>query len=242
MAILERQPKRKRLKGNCQVSTKIGFPIKQLLTFYDDPSESSGATATAITAVIGEELGAGLLVDYFRAQGLIAEVLNKNVTQGTSSGVRLDRWVKVTNKTKIIYYQVEIKNWAAYAINGKRIAVNADANQLKKHKIERWGHEWDGVSLKKPKVAKVLTPMMLPEIGGTVEPLVCYWDAMHPNGEDTALFFKSIKNKNFKRVWIFSMSAHLRNLLKSGQKVIKIDSPIIAKRLEWLNRLTTKQD
>jgi len=219
------------------MTSLLRLPIRQLLQFYDDPPRKNGANTTAITAVIGEELGAGLLIDYFHIQGWSAVLINKSVTQGTASGTRLDRWIKVVRGNRATYYQVEIKNWAAFAIGGRRIEVDALASQLRKHKIERWSREWDGSTFRKPKVLKVLTPMIPPEKGYKVEPLVCFWDAMHPTGADNALFSLPIKSESFARVWVFSMSAHLRNLLKSGQNIVKIDSPNIKARLDWLDKL-----
>lgn len=219
------------------MTSLLRLPIKQLLQFYDDPPEKNGANTTAITAVIGEELGAGLLIDYFRMRGWSAEVVSNKVNQKTTSGTRLDRWITVIRGNRITYYQVEIKNWAAFAINGQRIEVDVDASHLRKHKIERWSREWNGKTFRKPKVVKVLTRMIPPKEGVKVEPLVCFWDAMHPTGADNALFSLPIRNESFARVWVFSMSAHLRNLLRSGQNIVKIDSPAIQARLDWLNKL-----
>ena len=63
----------------------------------------------------------------------------------------------------------------------------------------------------KEQVRKVLTPMKPPVEGVQVEPLVCFWDAMHPTGETDVLFSIPLDSGKFTRVWVFSMSAHLRN-------------------------------
>lgn len=223
------------MSGN--ISSLIRLPIRSLLEFFDEAPEYGKGHATAITAVLGEELGAGLLVDYFRGKNVNAEVLGLPCTQGTTSGKRLDRWIKVTKGRQTTYFQVEIKNWSATAIGGRRIAINASNSQLREHKIERWSKEWNGQGFIKEAVAKVLTPMKPPVIGANVEPLACFWDAMHPTGKTDALFSIPTHANKFPRVWIFSMSAYLRNLFKAGQEFVEIDAPAAKARLSLLNKL-----
>ena len=115
--------------------------------------------------------------------------------------------------------------------------VDANNAQVRAHKIERWSKEWNGKGFIKEGVRKVLIPMKPPEIGKQVEPLVCYWDAMHPKGKSNALFSIPLRSGTFKRVWIFSMSAHLRNLLRSGESMVFINAPSITARMKWLNIL-----
>jgi len=91
------------------MSATVQFPIKELLKFYDDPPAGNGRHMAAVTSVIGEDMGAGLLVDYFQRQGYKADVINQIVTQGTNKGKRLDRWIDVRTERRETYYQVEIK-------------------------------------------------------------------------------------------------------------------------------------
>ncbi len=219
------------------LSSIIRLPISLLLEFFDEAPDYGKGHATAITAVLGEELGAGLLVDHFRGKNMKAEVLGLPCTQGTTSGKRLDRWIRVTKGRQTVYYQVEIKNWSATAIGGRRIAINASSSQLREHKRERWSKEWSGQLFIKEAVQKVLTPMKPPVIGAEVEPLVCFWDAMHPTGKAEAIFSIPVNGGRFPRVWIFSMSAYLRTLLKAGQEFVEIDAPAAKARLRLLNRL-----
>lgn len=215
----------------------ICLPVNKLLEFYDDPPQKEKKHTIAITAMIGESLGAGLLIDYYHSTGCNARVLDKSVTTGTNKGKRLDRWLVVTNNKKITYYQVEIKNWGAAAIGGRRIAIDADLRTLKQHKIERWSKEWNSQGFIKAGVQKVLIPMKPPEGARHIEPLVCFWDAMHPSGGNSPLFSVKLENQHFKRVWIFSMSSYLRTLAKSGKAYIQIDAPDIVARLDWLSLL-----
>lgn len=219
------------------MSSRVRLPIKSLLEFYDNRVETNKGHVTAMTAVIGEELGAGLLIDYYLRHGLDAKVINGSVTQGTNIGKRLDRWIIVTRGRRSTYYQVEIKNWGASAIGGRRIAVDANATTLRRHKIERWSKEWNGKEFIKEGVQKVLTPMKPPVRGVQVEPLVCFWDAMHPNGAATPLFSIPLQMNPFARVWVFSMSSYLRNLLKSGEQFVEIDAPAIKARLKLFKEL-----
>lgn len=218
----------------------IRFQINKLLEFYDNPPQREKKHTTAITAMIGESLGAGLLIDYYQSTGCNVRVLDKSVTTGTNKGKRLDRWLAITKTSQTVYYQVEIKNWGAAAIGGRRIAIDADARTLKQHKIERWSKEWNGQGFIKAGVQKVLIPMKPPEGARRIEPLVCFWDAMHPSGGNSPLFSVKLENHHFKRVWIFSMSSYLRTLMKSGKTYLQIDAPDIVARLNWLSLLIQK--
>ncbi len=215
----------------------IRLPIKTLLMFYDNPPKENGKHTTAITSVIGEDLGAGLLVDYFNRRGFSAKVLNQTITVGTNKGNRLDRWVVVTEGVREVYYQVEIKNWGATALNGRRLPLDANDERIRKHKKERWSREWDGTGFIKDAVKKVLIPMKPPKNAKYIEPLICFWDAMHPKGDDDALFSIPLKNQHFKRVWVYSMSSHLRNLLKASETTVKINAPDVEARMDWLSKI-----
>lgn len=219
------------------MSSQIHLPIKPLLEFFDEAPEYVRGHVTAVNAVLGVELGTGLLVDYFHGKEIKAEVLDSPCTQGKASGKKLDRWVKVTRGRQTIYYQVEVKNWSAMAAGGKRIAVDAGKTELRKHKIERWSREWNDQGFIKESVQKVLTPMKPPVLGVNVEPLVCYWDAMHPTGKVDAFFSVPVHKGKFIRVSIFSMSAHLRNLCEAGQEYVNIDAPVAKARLQLLKSL-----
>ena len=161
----------------------IEIDIEALLHFFDESPPESQGHATGIVAIAGEDLGAGLLTHYLEAQGASAEVLPGPCSQRTKRGKRLDRWVCVTQDGSTVYYQVEIKNWSAHAIGGKVLKLDASAEEVAKHKRERWEKEWDGKTFRQATIAKVLLPMKLPVPGCTPEPLACFWDAMHPDGE-----------------------------------------------------------
>lgn len=212
-------------------------PVIKILEFYDEEVPSSLHHATAINAVAGEDMGAGLILHYLTQKNVSAEILPEKCSQRKKKGVRLDRWILATENGKKVYYQTEIKNWSAHAIGGKILKVNATPNEISEYKIERWNHFWDGKALRAPQARKVLTPMKPIENNSKVEPLICFWDSMHPEGKNEPFFSVDIKDKNFSRLWVFSMSAYLRNLLNSGEKKVTLEMPDTESRIEWLKTL-----
>lgn len=222
------------------MTTYVSIPIKLLLQFFDEVPIGSQRHATAVTAVAGEELGIGLLLDYFRGCGFSADGLNMICTPGTRSGKRLDKWVKVGRGQRTTYYQVEVKNWSAHAIGGRRLLIDVSDTELKAHKIERWSREWGQEGFLKDAVRKVLEPMRPPVEKAQIEPLVCFWDAMHPTGAVEALFRVRAPLGKFPYVSIFSMSSYLRELYKGGRARIRIEAPETIARLNWLVKLFGK--
>lgn len=221
----------------------IQVDIIRVLEFYDERVLPSHHHATAINAIAGEDMGAGLFLHYLKEKNIAAEILPYRCTQGTTSGVRLDKWIRVTKNNKKIYYQTEIKNWSAHAFGGKRLMINAMQNEISDHKMERWNKFWDGKTLRDLNARKVLTLMKLPEginklsEKRKIEPLICFWDSMHPYGKKEPFFSVEIKNKSFSRLWVFSMSAYLRNMLSSGEKKIMIEMPDTEVRVQWLKTM-----
>lgn len=215
----------------------IEINIIELLKFYDEKIPSSRYHATAIDAVAGEDLGAGLITHFFTRENFSAKVLQAPCTQGTRSGPRLDKWILVTKNNEKIYYQTEIKNWSAHAIGGKILKINATQDEISEYKIKRWNRAWDGKMLTEKSVRKVLIPMKPIEENSKIEPLICFWESIHPEGKRDPFFSVDITDKNFSRLWVFSMSAYLRNLLNSGKKKLTLKMPETESRIEWLRTL-----
>jgi hypothetical protein len=211
--------------------------IAAVLRFFDEKPAESRGHATAIVAFAGEDLGLGLLSHYWMHQGASVYVVPGPCGPGTKKGKRLDKWVRVSNGGITTYYQVEIKNWSAHAIGGRVLKVHASAEEVAKHKRERWQKEWNGETFVQDTIAKVLLPMECPEPDCSPEPLACFWDAMHPDGEGKPLFNVSVPDSHFSRVSVFSMSAYLRDLLASGVSQIDLEMPETAIRMAWLKRL-----
>ncbi|NOH03683.1 MAG: hypothetical protein HND47_20655 [Chloroflexi bacterium] len=215
----------------------VEIDIIQLLKFYDEKIQTSVHHATAINAVAGEDLGAGLITHYLNRGGFSAKVLPDPCTQKTKKGHRLDRWILATIKNERVYYQTEIKNWSAHAIGGKILKINATQDEVFQYKIIRWHKTWNGKTLTEKTARKVLTPMKPVEENSKVEPLICFWMSMHPEGKNEPFFSVDIKNKNFSKLWVFSMSAYLRNLLNSGKKKVTLEMPDTESRIKWLKTL-----
>lgn len=215
----------------------IEINIIELLKFYDEKIQSSKHHATAIDAVAGEDLGAGLITHYLNRENFSAKVLQYPCTQRTKSGSRLDRWILAERNSEKIYFQTEIKNWSAHAIGGKILKINATQDEISEYKINRWNGVWDGKMLTKKPARKVLIPMKPIKENSKIEPLICFWESIHPEGKCEPFFSVDIKDKNFSRLWVFSMSAYLRKLLNSGEKKITLEMPKTESRIEWLNTL-----
>jgi hypothetical protein len=216
--------------------------IFNTLQFFDEkprePRDSRGH-ATSIVAVAGEDLGAGLLAHYLRQQqGASVEVLPDLCNQGTQKGPRLDRWIRCTQGDSTIDYQVEIKNWSAHAIGGKVLNVDASPEEVSAYKVDRWEKlVWDGATFR-GSMKKVLIPMKCLPPGHTVEPIACYWFAVHPEGKRDPFFPWPVSNESdFRQVWVFSMSAYLRELRELGYSTIELEMPHAALRIDWLKHL-----
>lgn len=207
--------------------------VRELLRFFDEKPPDSAGHATALVSVLGEDLGTALLVHYLRRQHGPAEVMPDKCNTGHSKGPRLDRWVRASIDGRLLLFQVEIKNWSAHAIGGQSLALDAQPEVVRAHKVERWSREWDGQTFRKSKVGKVLEPMAKP-LDLPVEPLVCFWDAMHPDGLDEPMFAVPLPGPSFQLARIFSMSAYLRLL---GVETIDLELPGTERRLEWLHRV-----
>ena len=212
--------------------------VRELLSFFDEEAKGSSRHASAIVGVAGEDLGAALLAKYLRSENIFAEILADSCTQGTKTGRRLDRWVftRAPSGSETLY-QVEIKNWSAHAIGGRKLAISVSPSDLQAYKIERWSKEWSGTTFRKEQVLKVLTPMKPPRriASPTVEPLVCFWTALHPEGAESPFFSVPLtEDPHFQRVSVFSMSSYLRSLPDAS---ITLDMPQVAIRRDWLTRL-----
>lgn len=222
---------------NAMAHSLLELDIVAALRFFDEAVRESRYHATAVVAIAGEEMAIGLLADYFRQQGVTASVLPGPVTQGTPKGSRLDRWLRVSRDREVTYYQTEIKNWSAHAIGGKVLRVGATPAQLEAYKIERWNKQWDGHTFRQESVLKVLTPMKPPVVDARVEPMICFWEALHPTGGLEPLFSVQLDNQYFSRVWVFSMSAYLRCCLGSGATSLQLEMPDTTNRLTWLHKV-----
>lgn len=221
---------------------KIKIKVNRIIQFFDEKPKDSWGHATSVVAVAGEDLGIGLLKHYLEnVQKAKVSILNHTPTTGKRKGPRLDRWIDViwSSGTGNIF-QVEIKNWSAHAIGGEILPLDASMEEIKRYKIRRWKDMWD-MKHNVPStenVAKVLLPMMRPETidkSHILEPLVIYWVAIHPEGNNEPFFNRKLGNDQaFSKIWFFSISPYLRSL---KQDTIEVYMPSVVKRMVWLSQL-----
>lgn len=215
----------------------ISINIIKMLEFFDEAPASSRKHATSICAIAGEEMGLALLKHYFESEGNHVDIINNPCTTGKQKGYRLDGWILVIGDTKTLY-QVEVKNWSAHAIGGKRLPIKPNVQELASYLIDRWDRKWVDGTFKDDKVGKVLTPMRPPISEYDFHlPLICFWEAIHPKGLMEPLFKIKVRDSSFLEIAVFSMSIYLRNLNNMGKRNLQLDMPITAKRLGWLDIL-----
>lgn len=113
---------------------------------------------------------------------------------------------------------------------------------MKKYRKDRWEQRFDvsGHCLKDASANKVLVPMKLDasiSSKATVRPLIIFWEPMHPNGLHQEYFTVSVKGGAFKKLWVFSMSNYVRNLIDKGETKIEVNMPAVDARIRWLNSI-----
>ena len=241
--------------------------IKETLNFFDEKPPWASGNATAIVAMLGEDLSAAALQHCLESNGSTdVNVRSETVGTGRRRGPRLDRWIEadLPCRRKVLF-QTEIKSWSAWAIGGKVLAIDAPREVVENYKHWYWEGQWDAErhTLKHDYVAKVLVPM---QPGFETQereqlPLIIYWAPVSPK-PDTAkqlhakgghLF--SIPNPSydfpfvapqswpdahrFPELWVFSVSSYLRSI---EQNDVKLNMPIAASRIHALNRLAVPVD
>ena len=225
------------------------FNIKELLDFFDDKKNSQKGDASALMALLGEDLNSAVY-KHFRNNKV--EILDDSVLPGTSKGKRLDRWIVDTENAKM--YQCEIKNWAATAIGGRSLKSDASDEEIKQVTEHYWKHQLNNdlsSTAKHPtSVSKVLLKMKKPESHGhilKIEPLLIYWMPISLDTQKlnplSVVTVKSLKlpMSEFSKLTIFSVSVYLRQLYKrgKGKKYIDLDMPHFEHRIGILERIQT---
>lgn len=218
--------------------------LKALLDLYDHKTKDNIGSVSAINAMIGEDLAVALFLDYARRKNLNPSVVSEKVTQGSSKGVRLDRWLRIQENNKIIYFQTEIKNWTAHSYRGKSSPEDSDKEGMKKYRKDRWEQRFDVSNhcLRDASANKVLVPMKLDStiaLNAEIRPLIIFWEAMHPEGSNDACFPVPVNGSTFKKLWVFSMSNYVRNLIENDKdkENIEVNMPAVDTRIKWLNTI-----
>jgi len=234
--------------------------IKALVQLLDSHESKWRTHITSVIGLVGEDINAAIFVDYLkRWKKVNAEVSSDKVKPKTLKGKRLDRWIIAGNKL----YQVEIKNWCSFRIGGYTLPLGATEKVVeelanknwKRELIEQWGNGGDNRTGKSRhgikefgRVSKVLSEMNLSDnllkYKNRLKPLVIHWMPIS-NKKTESFFFLSVKSMGlsnyinnrikFDRVYYFSSSLYLRELIKSGKKTLDLDLPNVKIRLNALN-------
>ncbi len=211
--------------------------LRTLIDFYDRKVPESIGHATAINAVMGEDLAISLFCDYAFRNNLYPQFLSEKCTQGTNRGKRLDCWIEISEKSKLVHFQTEIKNWSAHAFSGKTTPENESEDEMILYRINRWENQFDSINktLRQDPAKKVLIKMKPLNQHAEIRPLIIFWDAMHPKGESKEYFSVEVSSDVFKKLWVFSMSNYIRNLIQKNIFEIKVEMPTVINRFNWLN-------
>lgn len=223
--------------------------IKELLNFFDDKKDSQKGDANALMSILGEDLNASVYKHFRKGK---VEILDESVLSGTKKGKRLDRWIVDKENEKL--YQCEIKNWAATAIGGKKLSLDANDSKTKEVSNHYWRHQLSNdlsSKVKHPsKVSKVLLTMCKPEKYKTlkVEPLLIYWMPISSDqGGLEPLSVVLVQSLNlpletiFSKLYIFSVSLYLRQLRMKGEETVELDMPHFEHRMEILTRIQNRK-
>ena len=215
--------------------------LRELLNFYDYRVESSNTHASAVNAVLGEDLAVALLLHYFKGLGYGVTALDQACTQGTKKGSRLDKWIAVQSASESVLYQVEIKNWSAHSIGGNIVERPDDEDYMREFRVKRWNYQFNAMK-KVPSQAgalKVLTKMRVPDQYSNThsqQPLLCFWEPLHQHGDSEALFEVDVVSEAFTQLKVFSMSNYVSLLLKTTE-TLEVEMPDADARTDWLRRL-----
>ena len=214
--------------------------LNELLNFYDYRVSSSIGHASALNAVLGEDLAVALLINYFKELRLDVVALDEVCTQGKKSGNRLDKWIAVKSASESVIYQVEIKNWSAHSIGGRSVVQDADEDYMRDFRMKRWLYQFnEQLQIPSQKATqKVLTKMRVPTSYSNFkhEALLCFWEPLHPNGDFEAFFEVDVKSEAFKKLKVFSMSNYVSQLLKTTD-TIEVEMIDADKRIEWVHKI-----
>jgi hypothetical protein len=239
------------------VTASITFEVRQLIEFYDhEDKEGNARHASAITGVLGESLGIGLLQHYLREQGFttsVADTTPKTTVPQTNCRNRrrwLDFWLFAVKGSERHLYQVEVKNWSVHSLGGSELSVDADPDAVADYARHRWRElvAADG-SIRPANLAKVLlTGYELPpdwpgQPTPAATPLACLWTVLHPEGDPLPSFTCDMRRPDAVAAdeavscRFFSMSAYLRQLLRANHEKIDLELPLLKARLALIGQL-----
>lgn len=215
--------------------------LSALLDFYDYHVEKSKTHATAINAVLGEDLAIFLMTHYFEHDGYKVS-LKKPCTQGGARGHRLDIWFALEKENKKDIFQVEIKNWSAHSVGGIRVDKDFTEDSMVSHRKRVWKKRFN-VERKVPAEKaseKVLTKMKIHDDFIEYQEhkaLLCFWEPMHPEGKPDAFFEVPVNSESFAVMSVFSMSNYVSILLGQDIRTLEVEMKEADARVDWLQKL-----
>jgi len=214
---------------------RLQLRIADLICFYDHREDENSKHAAAVTGVLGEELALATFGHFMEARRRNFSLVSTTCGPGKPKGRRLDAWLQV-GRRPVALYQTEVKNWSAHSFGGKPLNIDASRSEIRQYKKERWKHEFQNDRLVSPLTRKVLLLMSPPSasLGAKIRPLLIYWFAVHPRGEDKPFFSVRVRAKHFERLWVFSVSAYLRRL---RSRTITLTMPLAKRRLALLHTI-----
>lgn len=248
-----------RQKMGAKRNNRVTVNVTKVLEFFDEKPPGSDKHATGLVAMVGEDLGAGLLKHCLEttrnAKVTVlqdSEMRLLSVTTGKKKGKRLDRWIQVAwSDGTLTLFQSEIKNSSAHAFKGTPLKLDASSDEIS----ERMKREWQGMRKqlggKLNGLNKVLVRMARPpqaDPSADLAPLVIYWLVTHPRGHKDKSFSWYPLSKNdhpngikrkFPRLAVFSMSTYLRMLLARKIEKVELWMPAASARMKWLSTLFT---
>lgn len=219
--------------------------LRELVNFYDYAVKDSVTHATAVNAMIGEELAISLMLHFFQIKRTPLEALPGPCNQGTKKGKRLDKWFVQNDGRNVLLYQTEIKNWSAHSLRGMRLDekfrdLPLSSEEWTKHRKQVWGRRFTEEStLRDPATWKVVTPMK-PPLGyekSAIKPIICFWEGMHPEGKADVFFDVPLKDENFDKLFVFSMSNFVHQLLAEDVYFLDVAMPDAVVRKFWIDKL-----
>jgi hypothetical protein len=188
---------------------------ERIIQLFDEKSKDAnhhdGSDVTAVISFLGEDLLLGALQHYWKSkEGAESRILDYKCTPGRQKGPRLDGWL-LKSRGKDELYQVEVKNWAVYAIGGKELHLTASTRDVQKYAGENWDWLFGPKTIQSKNVAKVLEPMKKPKGYEHLKavPLVCFWFCIGNSSEGP---YSKRSYSDGKVVHVFSASAYLRSL------------------------------
>ncbi|MBZ0203056.1 MAG: hypothetical protein K8I03_08585 [Ignavibacteria bacterium] len=227
--------------------------LKNLIALYDVRSPENRRITSAITAMIGEDLAAALIVDCLTGMGYKdVKLVDGKVKGEGKKGNWLDRWISAKKGKKKILYQVEIKMWNSNSVKGNDgIEINNNHVHRSVQPYLNFCKQWDHKkkTLRNKRCRKVLKRMSPPTDYENYElkPLICYWAQIVPQKNfkyesSNGFFVKRIRKskRGFKNLSFFSLSLYLRNLMKNGTESLELKLTNFEKRYDMLNKIVVK--